>query len=210
VQLAREARRKGWWHAYSRVLPHWFEPYIGLESEAVRLRDFQPLVMPGLLQTEDYARAVLRAAPLAGGSAEIDRLVDLRMERQKILGQDGPPNLWVVLSESVLRVHVGGPAVMRAQLLRLAELAGRPNVTVQVLPYTTAAHVHPVSPFTMLEFADTADPAVVYLEHLTGSLFLENEDEVRRYRVIFDHLRAESLGTGQSADLIARVAADLA
>ena len=209
VQLAREARRKGWWHTYSRVLPHWFEPYIGLESEAVRLRDFQPLVIPGLLQTEDYARAVLRAAPLAGGSAEIDRLVDLRMERQKILGQDGPPNLWVVLSESVLRVQVGGPAVMRAQLLRLAEVAERPNVTVQVLPYTTAAHVHPVSPFTMLEFADTADPAVVYLEHLTGSLFLENEDEVRRHRVVFDHLCAEALDTGQSADLIARMAADL-
>jgi len=210
VQLAREARRKGWWHTYGRVLPTWFEAYIGLESEAVRLRDFQSLVMPGLLQTEDYARAVLRAAPHAGSSAEIDRQVALRMERQRILGQADPPDVWIVLSESVLRVHVGGPAVMRAQLLRLAELAGRPNVTVQVLPYTTAAHVHPVSPFTMLEFADTADPAVVYLEHLTGSLFLENEDEVRRYRVIFDHLRAESLGTGQSADLIARVAADLA
>jgi hypothetical protein len=132
------------------------------------------------------------------------------MERQKILGQDGPPDLWVVLSESVLRVHVGGPAVMRAQLLRLAEAAGRPNVTVQVLPFGTAAHVHPVSPFTMLEFPDTADPAVVYLEHLTGSLFLEDEDEVRRYRVVFDHLCAEALDAGQSVGLIAHTAAELA
>jgi len=210
VQLAREARRKGWWHTYGRVLPHWFEPYIGLESEAVRLRDFQPLVIPGLLQTEDYARAVLRAAPHAGSSTEIDRLVALRMGRQRILGQDRPPDLWVVLSESVLRVQVGGRAVMRAQLQRLAWVAERPNVTLQVLPFTTAAHVHPVSPFTMLEFPDAADPAVVYLEHLTGSLFLENEDEVRRYRVVFDHLRAEALGTGQTVDLIARVAAELA
>ena len=210
VQLAREARRKGWWHTYGRVLPSWFEAYIGLESEAVRLRDFQPLVIPGLLQTEDYARAVLRAAPQAGSSAEIDRQVALRMERQATLGQAIPPDLWVVLSESVLRVNVGGPAVMRAQLIRLAEVAERPNVTLQVLPFTTAAHVQPISPFTMLEFADDADPAVVYLEHLTGSLFLENEDEVRRYRVVFDHLRAEALGTGQTADLIARVAAELA
>ena len=210
VQLAREARRKGWWYTYGRVLPTWFEAYIGLESEAVRLRDFQSLVMPGLLQTEDYARAVLRAAPHAGSSEEIDRQVALRMERQRILGQADPPDVWIVLSESVLRVHVGGPAIMLAQLRRLAGVAERPNMTLQVLPFTTAAHVHPVSPFTMLEFPDAADPAVVYLEHLTGSLFLENEDEVRRYRVIFDHLRAESLGTGQSADLIARVAADLA
>jgi transcriptional regulator with XRE-family HTH domain len=210
VQLAREARRKGWWHSYSRVLPHWFEPYVGLESEAAALRDFQPLVVPGLLQTEDYARAVLRGAPLAGRSTEIDRLVDLRMERQKILRQEGPPGVWVVLSESVLRAHVGGPAVMRAQLERLAEVAGRPNITLQVLPLTTAAHVQPISPFTVLEFPDAADPAVVYLEHLTGSLFLDNEDEVRRYRVIFDHLRAEALDTGQSAGLIARVVAGLA
>jgi transcriptional regulator with XRE-family HTH domain len=210
VQLAREARRKGWWHTYGRALPTWFEAYIGLESEAVRLRDFQPLVMPGLLQTQDYARAVLRAAPHAGSSAEIDRQVALRMERQKILSQAAPPDVWVVLSESVLRVHVGGPAIMRAQLRQLADVAERPNITLQVLPFATVAHVHPVSPFTMLEFSDAADPAVVYLEHLTGSLFLENEDQVRRYRVIFDHLRAESLGTGQSADLIAQVAADLA
>jgi hypothetical protein len=110
----------------------------------------------------------------------------------------------------VLRVQVGGPAVMRAQLRRLAELAHRPNLTVQVLPFSTAAHVQPISPFTMLEFADAADPAVVYLEHLTGSLLLENEDEVRRYRVLFDHLGAEALGAGESAALIARAAAGLA
>jgi transcriptional regulator with XRE-family HTH domain len=208
VQLAREARRKGWWQAYGRALPAWFEAYIGLESEAARLRDFQPLVIPGLLQTEDYARAVLRAAPHARSSTEIDRQVALRMQRQAILSQDSAPDLWVVLSESVLRMRVGGPAVMRAQLRRLAEAAGQ--MTLQVLPFSTAALVQPITPFTMLEFRDAADPAVVYLEHLTGSLFLENEDEVRRYRVIFDHLCAEALGAGQSADLIARVAGELA
>jgi len=208
VQLARDARRKGWWHGYGRALPPWFEAYVGLESAAARLRDYQPMVVPGLLQTQGYARAVLQAAPHAGGSREdIGRQVALRMQRQAILDQASPPEVRVVLSEAVLRVRAGGAAVMRAQLQRLAELAERPNITLQVLPFSAAAHVQPISPFTMLEFADAADPAVVYLEYLTGSLFLENEDEVRRYRVVFDHLRAEALGTRESAALIARAAA---
>jgi transcriptional regulator with XRE-family HTH domain len=210
VQLAREARQKGWWHTYGQVLPTWFEAYVGLEAAAVRFRDFQPMVMPGLLQTEDYARAVLRAAPNPGSAEDIDRLVALRMERQAILSQANPPDLWVVLSENIVRVHVGGPAVMRAQLRRLIDVAERSNVTLQVLPFTTAAHVQPISPFTILEFPDAADPTVVYLEHLTGSLFLENEEEITRYTVVFDHLRAEALGTAPSVDLIARAASELA
>lgn len=210
VQLAREARRKGWWHTYGRVLPTWFEAYIGLESEAVRLRDFQPLVIPGLLQTEDYARAVLRAAPHDGTAEDADRQVALRMDRQAILAQACPPELQVVLSESAVRAQVGGPAIMRAQLRHLIDIAERATVTLQVLPFTAPAHVHPISPFTILEFAEPADPAVVYLEHLTGCLFLESEDEFRRYTVVFDRLRAEALEAGQSADLIAQIAADLA
>ena len=210
VQLARDARRKGWWHAYGRVLPPWFEAYIGLESGAARLSDFAPMAVPGLLQTEGYARAVLRAAPQAGPSEDIDRQVALRMRRQAILDDASPPEMWVVLGESVLRVDVGGPAVMRPQLRRLADLAARPSLTLQVLPFSNPAYVQPISPFTMLEFTDPADPAVVFLEHLTGSLLLENEDEVRRYRVIFDHLHAEALGAAASAGLIARIAAGLA
>lgn len=210
AQLAREARRKGWWHTYGHVLSPWFEAYIGLEAEAVRQRDFQAMVIPGLFQTEDYAQAVLRAAPNAGRPEDSDRKVALRMARQSILTQASPPDLWVVLSESVLRVQVGGPAVMHAQLQRLIDLAGQANVTLQVLPFSTAALVQPTSPFTILDFADPADPTVVYLEHHTGSLFIEGEEEVRRYTVVFDHLRAEALGTSQSVDLIARIAADLA
>ena len=210
VQLARDARRKGWWRAYGRVLPPWFEAYVGLESDAARLHDFQPSVVPGLLQTEDYARAVMRGAPDAGCAEDIDQQVALRMRRQAILDEPRPPQLQVVLSESVLLVQVGGPVVMRAQLLRLADLASRPDLTIQVLPVRAAAQVQPVGPFTVLEFADPADPTVVYLEHLTGSLFLEDEEEVRRYRAVFDHLRAEALGPGPSADLIVRTAAGLA
>ena len=210
VQLARDARRKGWWHAYGRVLPPWFEAYVGLESDAAALHDFQPSVVPGLLQTEDYARAVLRDAPGADRAEDIDQQVALRMRRQAVLDQPGPPRVRVVLSESVLWVQVGGAAIMRAQLLRLADLAARPDLTLQVLPLRAAAHAQPVTPFTMLEFADPADPTVVYLEHLTGSLLLEDEEEVQSYRVVFDHLRAQALGPGPSADLIARTAAGLA
>jgi transcriptional regulator with XRE-family HTH domain len=210
LRLAREARRKGWWHTYGRVLPTWFEAYIGLESEAIRLRDFQPLVMPGLLQTEEYARAVLRAAPNAGSTEDIERQVALRMDRQGVLAPPGPPGLWVVLSESVLRADVGGPEVMRAQLRHLLDVAGRSNVTIQVLPSRNPAHADPISPFTILELPEAADPTVVYLEHLTGALFVETADEVQRYTVIFDHLRAEALGIGQSADLIAGLATDAA
>jgi transcriptional regulator with XRE-family HTH domain len=209
VQLAREARRKGWWHTYGKLLPGWFEAYVGLESEAVRFRSFQPLVLHGLLQTMDYARAVLRAAPTASPAEEIDRLVALRMERQGVLGRPDPPDLWVVLGEGALRTRVGDDTVMRAQLRHLVDVAERPNVTLQVLPFTTAAHVNPISPFTILEFAEQTDPAVVYLEHLTGCLFAEEAAEVRRYRVVFDHLRAEALGTGQSIELITRLSEEL-
>ena len=135
--------------------------------------------VPGLLQTKEYARAVLRTAPTAGPAEDIDRQVALRMDRQATLDQQEPPDLWVVLSENVLRAQVGGPDVMRTQLGRLIDVAGQPTVTLQVLPLRAAAQVQPISPFTILEFPQAADPAVVYLEHLTGSLFLENADEVR-------------------------------
>jgi transcriptional regulator with XRE-family HTH domain len=209
VQLARDARKKGWWHTYGDVLPKWFEAYLGLEAEAMRIRTFKPLVIPGLLQTEDYARAVLRAVPNASSGEAIDRHVALRMERQAILTRDDPLNLWMVLSETALRVQVGTPEVMQAQLRHLIEVSERPNVTLQVLPFTTAAYVDPVSLFTILEFAAALDPTVVHVEHLTGSLFLEREDEIRRYTVVFDHLMAEAHGTSQSVELISRVADEL-
>jgi len=210
VQLARDARRKGWWHAYGRVLPPWFEAYVGLESDAARLHDFQPSVVPGLLQTQDYARAILRDAPYADYGEDIDQQLALRMRRQAVLDQPRPPQVRMVLGESVLWMQVGGPAVLRAQLLRLAELAARPDFSLQILPLRTAAHAQPAGPFTLLEFADPADPTVVYLEHLTGSLLLDEDEEVQRYRAMFDHLRAAALGPGPSADLIARTAAELA
>ena len=203
VELAREARRKGWWHRFGPVMPSWLEPYLGLEAEAARLRDFQSMVLPGLVQTEDYTRAILRAAPDAGSAGDIEQQVALRMERQAVLDGAAPPELRLVLSEGALRVQVGGPDVMRAQLRKLAEVAGHGQVTLQVLPASAAAHVQAVSPFTILDFADPADPPVVYTEHLTGSLVLDNPGEVRAYTAVFERLRAEALAPGPSLDLIA-------
>jgi transcriptional regulator with XRE-family HTH domain len=203
AELAREARRKGWWHRFGPVTPSWLEPYLGLEAEAAGLRDFQSMVLPGLVQTEDYTRAILRAAPGAGPAEDIEQQVALRMERQAVLDGSVPPELRLVLSEAALRVQVGGPEVMRAQLRKLAEVAGRGQVTLQVLPAGAAAHVQAVSPFTILDFADPADPPVVYTEHLTGSLVLDDPGEVRAYTAVFERLRAEALDPGPSLDLIA-------
>ncbi len=206
VQLAREARRKRWWHAYSRVVPPWFGSYLGLESEAAGLREFQPTAVPALLQTEEYARAVLRAAPDGGPGDPVGRQVALRMQRQAILTQPSPPGLRAVIGEGALRAQAGGPAVMRAQLSRLAGLAARPAITLQVLPLRSAAHPDPVLPFTILDFRSAADRPVVYLEHLTGGLFLDRPDESARYAAAFDHLCARALGPAESAALIARLA----
>ena len=185
----------------------WLETYIGLETEAARLRDFQPLVVPGLLQTGDYARAALTAAPDAGRGEAIERQVALRLERQAILARPDPPDLWVVLSENTLRLQVGDGGVMRAQLRRLTDLVGRPNITLQILPSQHAAHLYAISPFTILDVPEAADPTIVYVEHLTGGLFLESGDEVWRYGAVFDDLRSQALGTAESADLVARLAA---
>jgi transcriptional regulator with XRE-family HTH domain len=209
VRLARDARKKGWWHTYGDVLPKWFEAYLGFEAEATRIHDFKPLVIPGLLQTEDYARSVLRAAPNSSSMEEIDRQVALRIERQAILTRCNPVDLWLVLSEAALRVQVGTVETMRAQLRHLAQVSQYPNVTLQVLPFTTAAHVNPISPFTILQFPAALDPTVVYLEHMTGGLFLEKTEEIRRYTVVFDHLRAEAHGRSQSTALIGQVASEL-
>jgi hypothetical protein len=209
VQLAREARKKGWWHTYGMNLPDWFEAYVAFEAEAIAFSDFQPLYIPGLLQTEDYARAVLQAAPTEGPAEGIDRQVALRLERQGILTKNDPPELWFVISETALQVQVGTPKTMVDQLRHLAELAARPNIRLQVLPFTAAAHVNPVTGFRILGFPDPRDPTIVYIEHLTGALFLEREEEIRRYKVVFDHLRAEALGIGPSVELITRIADEM-
>ncbi|GIH71281.1 helix-turn-helix domain-containing protein [Sphaerimonospora thailandensis] len=202
LDLARDAQKKGWWHAYGD-LPSEYATYIGLEDEAASMRSFAPSVIPGILQTEDYARAIIRSALMGLSSpAEVERRVEVRMARQALLTQDEPLRLWTILDEAVIRRTIGSPADMRAQLGRLLELVDLPNITVQVLPFAAGAHPGTNGAFQILEFPEPAHPDVVSLENFTGSLYVEQETDVYRYTVMFDHLRAKALDPDQSRSVL--------
>jgi len=203
VQLAREARQKGWWHAYTEVFTGSF---VGLESEAASLHTHQALLVPGLLQTEDYTRAVIRAIRPDVADAEIDKRVRGRLARQRLLTDPHPPEYWAVIDEAVLHRLVGGPKVMRAQLLRLAETAALPHVTLQVVPFGAGAHAGMEGPFLILGFPEQADPDVVYVENTTSGVYLEQPSDVRRYTLMFDHLRAAALKPDDTIAMIKRSA----
>lgn len=203
VTLAREARRRGWWHPYADVLKEGFATYVDLEAQASSIRTYEAQLIPGLLQTPDYARAVHQAAWVATEPAEIDRMVAVRMRRQELrIQQDHPAHLWAILDEAVLQRPVGGPAVMRAQLAALSEACESPHLTVQVLPFAVGAHIAMLGAFVLLSFPEPADPDVVYLESDTSSLYLERPEEIARYTLVFDHLRATALPVKESIGLI--------
>ncbi|MGW4640188.1 helix-turn-helix domain-containing protein [Sphaerisporangium sp. NPDC004334] len=207
VQLARQSREKGWWHAYNDVIPQWFQVYVGLEAEALSLRNYESELVHGLLQTEDYARAVYEAARVTDSPEEIERHVALRMARQEIITKsEDPLRFWTVLNEAAIRRVVGGVTVMREQLRRLVDVAALSNVTLQVLPYEVGAHAAMLGPFAILSFTDHGGDDVTYLEHATGSLYLEKPDEVRSYTLMFDHLRASALDPRESLTLIRQAA----
>ncbi|GAB7041383.1 MULTISPECIES: helix-turn-helix domain-containing protein [Catenuloplanes] len=203
VQISREARQKGWWHPYSTVLTG---AYVGLEAEANSVRAYEQQVVPGLLQTEEYARAMIRSARPDISADEVERRVRVRMERQSLLMQDDPIDLWMVLDEAVVSRPVGGDAVMRAQIHHLVVTAELPNVTLQVLPFSAGAHAGMDGTFTILDFPEPTDTDVVYAENATGGLFLEKADELRKYVFIFDHIRAAALRPEESVSLLADLA----
>jgi transcriptional regulator with XRE-family HTH domain len=210
VQLARESRQKGWWHAYSDTMQPRFATYIGLEDAAAEIRTYELNLIPGLLQTTDYARAVIGAGNLTGSQEDVERRVALRMARQPMLvSAPSPPQFWAVLDEGVLHRTVGGRGLMRLQLEHLLELGELPNVAVQVIPFTAGAHPGMGKPFVILAFPERADTDVVYLEDYTSTLYLEDVDEIDRYNVLFNHLRATALSFEESAALITSVAKGL-
>jgi Domain of unknown function (DUF5753)/Helix-turn-helix domain len=193
VVLAREANAPGWWQQYGDLLPQWFRAYVDLESAATLIRTYEGQLIPGLLQTEDYLRAVIGGAHLDESPEEAERRVALRMRRQALLEAAIAPRVWTVIDEAALRRPVGGPKVMRDQLERLIEVAGLPNVTLQILPFQAGAHPAMVGAFSILRFADQELPDVVYVEHLTNALYLDRRDDVNRYLHVMDSvsLRAE-------------------
>ncbi len=210
VELARGSRQRGWWSAYKGVLRSQYTTYISFEAEAAMLRNFEPLMVPGLLQTEEYARAVVREAALRElRPDEVDARVTVRMARQQVLSRDDPPRLCAIVGEAALRQLVGGPEVMRRQLQRLVEAGEQPKVTIQVLPFSVGAHAGMHGPFMILEFAEHTDDDVVYLENAVGGLYLEEQAEVKRYRLVFEHLRGMALSPDDSAALIAKVAREI-
>jgi transcriptional regulator with XRE-family HTH domain len=200
LQFAREARQKGWWQLYGAVLT---SAYVGLEAAADAIRAFEALVVPGLLQTEDYARAMIHAARPDIDSGEIDKRVRVRIGRQSLLTQDDPLDLWVVLDEAVLHRPVGGRAVMHRQLDHLLTSAELPNVTLQVLPFVAGAHAGVDGAFSMLLYEEPPNQNVVFAANAAGGLFLEKDEELHRYAFIFDHLRASAMRPDESLALIA-------
>jgi transcriptional regulator with XRE-family HTH domain len=202
VQLARDSRQKGWWHAYSDTMQPQMATYIGLESAASEIRIYEVSLIPGLLQTEDYARAVIRAGMVNSPAEDIDRRVSLLMARQPAVVREDPPKVWAVLDEAALRRRVGGSGLMRLQLEHLLAQAALPNVAVQVIPFGGGAHPAMGRPFIILVFPERVDTDVVYLEDLTSALYLEDVAEVDRYNVFFNHLRATALSFDDSSALI--------
>ncbi|MDX6390708.1 MAG: hypothetical protein QOJ73_1771 [Streptosporangiaceae bacterium] len=205
VQLARDSRQKGWWHAYSDTIQPRFATYIGLESAASEIRIYEVTLIPALLQTEDYARTVIAAGIVGGDHDGVERNVELLMARQPPLTSDDPPRLWAVLDEAALRRTVGGAGLMRLQLDHLLDLSRLPNVAIQVIPFGAGAHPAMGRPFVILAFPERADPDVVYLEDLTSALYVEDVDEVDRYNMFFNHLRATALSFEDSSALIMSV-----
>lgn len=205
LQIARDRRQQPWWRAYD--LPN--VPLAGYEAEAASISQYSSMLIPGLLQTKDYALEVLRAIRVEAKPDDIEPRLQFRMKRQALLTKERPPRYWVILDEAVLRRTVGGPQVMHAQLKRLIDVAALPSVTLQVLPYTAGAHAGMDGEFTILRYRKPADPDVVYVENTGGDLYIEDLVVTRRYNLIFDHLRATALDPAKSLQTLANIMDEL-
>jgi transcriptional regulator with XRE-family HTH domain len=209
LTLLREAGQLGWMQPLRADLPPVYSDYIGFESEARSISNYESLYIPGLLQTEEYCRAVICGTLPYASAEEVETRVRARLERQALLSGDDPRRLWTIMDEAAVRRIVGGRQVMRDQLLRLQEAATWPNVTVQLVPYEAGAHPGMPGAFIVLEFPDPIDQSLVYTESLAGGLFLEDDLEIRRYILLFDHLRAAAMRPGQTLTLLAEIAEEL-
>jgi hypothetical protein len=215
IAVARQAKQRGWWQRYSDVLPDWFTTYVGMESEASVIRTYECQMVPGLLQTQEYAQAAFQGAPVPMRGDEVERQVALRLERQAILTSEEPPMLRVVIDEGAVRRLVGGSAVMKAQIDRLIEESQRTNIQILVLPY--AAGMGFDGSFVILNFPplpepypDAAEDQMVYVDTLTGALYLERPAEVAAYSAAYEQLQALALGPEQTRDTLSKISADLA
>ncbi|WP_129843287.1 helix-turn-helix transcriptional regulator [Streptomyces sp. RFCAC02] len=190
IALARQAGTPGWWQKYNDVLPSWFETLIGLEEAASVIRTYEVQFVPGLLQTPDYARACIRLGHPRAGEREIERRLELRMERQNLLFKEDAPKLWAVVDEAALRRPLGGKRAMREQLRHLREVADQPNITLQIAPFRMGGLAAAGGPVTILRFSEPDLPDIVYLEQLNSALYLDKRDDVEDYLAVMDSLCA--------------------
>jgi hypothetical protein len=207
IKMARQAREPGWWQPYSDVLPDWFQAFVDIEGATTALRCYDAELVPGLLQTEEYYRAVLDMA-LPTRPETIEKRVKVRIARQELLTREDAPQFWAILNEAALRRPVGGSTVMRDQLHHLVKLSELPNVILQVLHYGTGAHVAMAGSFEIMHFAEP-NPDVVYLENMASALYLEEQAELDQYKTAFGHLQGMALPPAKSVQFIAGVAAEL-
>jgi hypothetical protein len=204
LALARNASSQGWWSKYDDVMPDWFETYVGLEQATTLIRSYELQFVPGLFQTEEYARAVTVLGHRSASASEIERRVSLRMKRQQLLA--GPePRIWAVIDESALRRALGGRDVMRLQLQRLIEVAELPQVTLQIMPFESGGHSAAGGSFAILRFAEPDLPDIVYIEQLTGALYLDRYDETDHYREVMNSLSAEAATPAASEKLLSKI-----
>lgn len=203
MQMAKESRQQGWWHAFGDIP---YSVYIGLETDAASLRVYESLIVPGLMQTRDYAQAVISGMWPEATAAEVDKRVQVRLKRQDRLSDPNEAlRFWAVIDEALLRRVVGSRAVMADQLDHLVRLGREAHITLQVLPNEVGAHPGMYGKFSILEFQDTLDASVVYLEGVTSDLYLEKPNDVQHYSVMYEHLRAKALNAEQSREFIERL-----
>jgi transcriptional regulator with XRE-family HTH domain len=203
--LTRQANSPGWWHRYGDVLPSWFQPYLGLEAAASLIRTYEVQFVPGLLQTSEYARSVILLGHAGASSEEIDRRVELRQARQRILAKPNSRQLWAVIDEAVLRRPVGGPDVMRAQIEWLIEASKSPNIRLQIIPFQAGGHAAAGGSFAILRFPEPELPDVVYVEQLTGAIYLDKREDVEDYATAMERLCVEAEPPGNTARLLEKV-----
>jgi len=203
MQLTHEANAPAWWQRYQDVVPDWFAVYVGLEEAAQLIRVYEVQFVPGLLQTEEYARAVVQQGAPGLDPAEVERRVAVRMGRQQLLGKDNPPRLWAIVDEAALRRPMGGREVLVAQIERLMDAVSEPYITLQVMPFRYGGHAAEGGAFTIMRFPEADLPDMVYMEYLTGALYLDKPDEVERYAAVMERLSVAGTAPDRTREILA-------
>ncbi len=208
LEMVKRSNEPGWWHRYIDLVADWFQDYLGLEESASRIQTWEQQFVPGLLQTEDYAKGIISHGWSPAGAQSLQRQVGMRMRRQSLLSRLDPPKLWAVIDESVLHRPIGGRRVLLDQVEHLIELTKRPNITVQVVPYQFSGYAAEGS-FTALRFAEPELPDVVYIEHLTGALYLDKRSDTELYGRVFDRLTVDAYTPDHSRQLLMKVRTEI-